>query len=175
MMHYSIRGRWQSVQIHPALYMLPSFLTGHIPACSCVNPPLREVPPEWYCPFCAPVMDLDANLERILAARPLTKVPCSFSHMIRKPVWQAASPKDLVLYRCAFLQAPKDATARKDMEYYVKWRDRAHIHCAWVPGPRMEQVAAKSGGRGVRPKLQAFERAQVHGEVSCRLLTVVAG
>jgi hypothetical protein len=42
--------------------------------CSCVSPPLREVPPEWYCPFCAPVMDLDAHLERILAARPLPKV-----------------------------------------------------------------------------------------------------
>jgi hypothetical protein len=66
----------------------------------------------------------------------------------------------------AFLQAPKGATARKDLEYFVKWRDRAHIHCAWVPGPRVEEAAAKSGGRGVRPKLQAFERAQVHGEVS---------
>lgn len=52
-----------------------------------------------------------------------------------------------------------------DMEYYVKWRDRAHIHCSWVPGPRMEAAAARSGGRGVRPKLQLFERAQVHGEV----------
>lgn len=28
----------------------------------------------WYCPFCAPIIDLDANMERILAARPLLKV-----------------------------------------------------------------------------------------------------
>lgn len=50
----------------------------------------------------------------------------------------------------------------------MKWRDKAHIHCCWVPGTSMEAAAARSAGRGVRPKLQAFERAQVHGEVRRR-------
>lgn len=65
---------------------------------------------------------------------------------------------------------------RKDLEYYVKWRDRAHIHCCWVPGARMELAAARSASHGVRPKLQAFERAQVHGEVrSARFATITDG
>ncbi len=70
---------------------------------------------------------------------------------------------DLFLLR--HKQAAKNATARRDKEYYVKWRGRAHIHCCWVPGARMEVAAARSKTRGVQPKLQAFERAQIHGEV----------
>lgn len=73
-------------------------------------------------------------------------------------------------------QAPKNALARKDIEYYVKWRDRAHIHCSWVSGPQMEAAVARSTGRGAlnraRLKLQAFERAQVHGEVRGGRVTI---
>lgn len=75
----------------------------------------------------------------------------------------SVSRLDLFLLR--HKQAAKNATARRDKEYYVKWRGRAHIHCYWVPGARMEVAAARSKTRGVQPKLQAFERAQIHGEV----------
>ena len=51
----------------------------------------------WYCPFCSPVMNLDANLERILAARPLPKVTSDerifhrYPRLLKSSMWSEVS------------------------------------------------------------------------------------
>jgi hypothetical protein len=119
----------------------------------CLRPPLEGVPAgAWYCPVCEgaeALLDEAGGLDRILAVR---KAAASAA---------AAAAADEVEG-----QANKQQPQQQDEpanEFFVKWKERSYIHCAWISNEVMQRSAGIKHIGAANPvsvRLRKFWRGQ---------------
>lgn len=96
----------------------------------CLDPPLSRVPRgAWLCPACAAadaLLDDVSGLERILAVRD-----------VAQQQQQGDDEND-----AKGQQQQQQRNGKPAREFFVKWKDRAYLHCSWVSEDVMNRGCA---------------------------------